>query len=248
MTISTNSIIHFTSEISFLKGILKSGFKIKYCSEKLILSSDTNQYKNSFVAHPMVCFCDIPIKSSLEHVKMYGSYGIGLSKDWANKKGINPVLYINKDSMIAKNISMLLTKRRTKKLDNETNKDIIRIKAFSKNYSGKLFKNGKLIDNEYRFYDEREWRLIPEKEKLGKVSISINNSTYLKDKNKYNAKLDNCFIDFSHTDITYIIVSKTSEIPDIVSYLEVIYKHVDPKEKNILISKIISIEQIQNDF
>jgi len=78
MAISTNSILHYTKSIEALKGILSEGFKIKYCSEKLILT--TGKGNGSFAAHPIISFCDIPLSNSARHFKSYGKYGIGLTK------------------------------------------------------------------------------------------------------------------------------------------------------------------------
>ena len=46
----------------------------------------------------MVCFCDIPLGQIDQHVKTYGKYGLGMSKEWAMKNGITPVRYIHRGS------------------------------------------------------------------------------------------------------------------------------------------------------
>lgn len=97
MAISTNSIIHYTNSLDAIKGILKEGFRIKYCSEKIELGNGSSN-----AAHPMISFCDIPLSDSIQHFDAYGRYGIGLSKKWAIENGVNPVLYIDKKSLVAK--------------------------------------------------------------------------------------------------------------------------------------------------
>jgi len=47
----------------------------------------------------MVCFCDIPIQLSVQHQKAYGSYVIGVSKDWGKKVGLTPLLYIYENGL-----------------------------------------------------------------------------------------------------------------------------------------------------
>ncbi|MDA3779645.1 MAG: abortive infection system antitoxin AbiGi family protein, partial [Bacteroidales bacterium] len=103
MAISSNSIIHYTKELTRLESIIKSkGFRICYCSEKV----NTRGGKSYSFAIPMVSFCDIPIveyKKHFYHTKgkklgYYGDYGIGLNKSWATKNGLYPVVYIDYNS------------------------------------------------------------------------------------------------------------------------------------------------------
>lgn len=246
MAISTNSIIHYTDTIDKLESILKEGLSIKYCDETLIMEEDTK----SFAAHPMISFCDIPLSHSYRHFDAYGRYGIGLSKKWAKKFGINPVLYLDKDSSISKTIATFIKERRTKgtNLNVAQKNNILRIKCFSKNYSGHLKR--KLVDEKnYRFYDEREWRLVPESNELNGASFSINSSDYKKDKDSYNSKISDIRYSFEAADISYIIVDKTIEIPDVINTLRAAYSSkCTAQELDILFSKICSTEQIIGDY
>lgn len=245
MAISTNSIIHYTNSFKILELILKEGFKIKYCVEKLKLADG-----NSNAAHPMISFCDIPLSDSKQHFDAYGKYGIGLTKEWAVRNGVNPVLYIDHNSLFAKSLMELIKERRNK----ETNitptqaEQILQIKAYAKNYSGLLKR--KAVDNpNYKFYDEREWRLVPNATQINGASFSLNLSTFEKDKNGYNEKLKDCRITFESKDISYIIVEHTSEIPKIINFLRTEYSdRCTAKELDILFSKICSTEQIIADY
>ena len=95
MSISPSTVFHFTSKKG-LEGILSDNFKLKYCVEKLNHSTRPVE-----VAIPMVSFCDIKISEITEHIEKYGHYGIGLSKEWAVEKGLNPVVYLNSSSKFA---------------------------------------------------------------------------------------------------------------------------------------------------
>lgn len=246
MAISTNSIIHYTDTIENLESILKEGFAIKYCSEGLIIADDLS----SLAAHPMVSFCDIPLSQSYRHYDAYGRYGIGLSKSWANKLGINPVLYLDKESSVSKTLGELIKERRSSKSNlSEIQKSmILRIKCFAKNYSGHLKR--KSIDNKnYRFYDEREWRLVPEDDQLEGASFSISLSNYKKDKDKYNNQVSSLRFGFDAPDISYIIVDKTAEISRIINLLRNHYSiKCTAHDLDILFSKICSAEQIISDY
>jgi hypothetical protein len=91
----SQSLFHFTNQAESLFDILKAGFWPKYCLEDI---GWQNFEKFDYIAFPMVCFCDIPLSRIAEHTGYYGSYGIGLKKEWAEKNALNPVLYISSKS------------------------------------------------------------------------------------------------------------------------------------------------------
>lgn len=245
MAISTNSIIHYTNSYKALTSILKEGFRIRYCLERLKLHDNV-----SAAAHPMVSFCDIPLSGSTQHFAVYGRYGIGLSKAWAIANGVNPVIYIDHNSLFAKCIQEFILERR-KSDSNLTAKqkdEILRIKSYAKNYSG-LLKRKSINNPEYRFYDEREWRLVPGKDTISDTLFSVNSSSYKKNKDKYNAKLAGDRIMFAPTDISYIIVKNTTQIPQMTNFLRSTYsKKCTADELDVLFSKICSTEQIIDDY
>lgn len=245
MAISTNSIIHYTDSIETLELILKEGFKIKYCLEKLNLDTGS-----STAAHPMISFCDIPLSDSRQHFDAYGKYGIGLTKDWAVRNGVNPVLYIDHNSLFAKSLHELIKERRKKdtNLTPEQGDQILQIKSYAKNYSGHLKR--KSVDNpNYKFYDEREWRLVPNGSDINNAAFSLIPDYYRKNKDSYNEKIANCRFTFKSTDISYIIVEQTFEIPKIINFLRIDYaEKCTAKELDILFSKICSTEQIIADY
>lgn len=245
MPISTNSIIHYTGTYRSLTGILNEGFRVKYCLEKLILKTG-----NSAAAHPMVSFCDIPLSNSKQHSAAYGAYGIGLSKEWAFKKGVNPVIYIDNNSLFAESIESLIFDRRkpNTNLTKMQSEEILRIKSYAKNYCGPL--NRKSVKNpKYRFYDEREWRLVPGKDIIGDSLFSVMPDAYTKDKDKYNKKLSDFRVDFLPGDISYIIVKDTSEIPKMVNFIRKAYSgKCTAEDLDILFSKVCSSQQIAEDY
>jgi len=246
MAISTNSIIHYTDSLDKIKSILTEGFRIKYCAEVLKLGKKGS----SQAAHPMVSFCDIPLSDSKQHFDAYGKYGIGLSKTWAIKEGINPVIYIDRNSLIADSIYELIKERRNKN-SNLTKKqkiEILQIKSYAKNYSGQLKRKNVNTQN-YKFYDEREWRLIPRSSTINNKKFSVSLKYYKKNKSKYNNKIADCRLSFEAQDISYIIVENTSEIHEMIMFLRNNYStRCSANELDILFSKICSTEQIIADY
>lgn len=246
MSISTNSIIHYTNSLDNLIGILQEGFRIKYCSERLNLG----QSRYSSAAHPMISFCDIPLSASIQHFEAYGKYGIGLSKKWAFEIGINPVLYIDENSLFAENLYELIKERRNEKtnLTLKQKKEILHIKSYAKNYSGSFTRKNKIYKN-YKFYDEREWRIVPDNNILGAALFSISSKAYESNKEKYNSRISSIRLEFDAKDISYIIVERTDEIPDIIKIVRDCFgKRCTSEQLDILFSKICSTEQIIADY
>lgn len=247
MAISTNSIIHYTKSFDNLSSILKEGFRIKYCAEVLLLG----ERGSSSAAHPMISFCDIPLSNSSQHFEAYGKYGLGLTKQWAVRNGVNPVIYIDRNSLIAESIYSLIKARRKadSNLTVKQKREILQIKSYAKNYSGTLKRTGKPDIKNYIFYNEREWRLIPPKNKINNKPFSISLKAYNNDKDKYNNELIDCRYKFEIQDISYIIVEKTEEIPQMVKVLrQLYYEQYSGKELDILLSKVCSTEQILSDY
>ncbi len=247
MAISTESIIHYTTKFEYLTSIIKEGFRIKYCAEEIELRDGTSKS-----AHPMLSFCDIPLSSSKEHFEKYGYYGIGLSKVWARKTGINPVIYIDKDSLIAETLLRFIEERRKSvdsNLTKEQRNDILRIRSYMKNYSGDLRRRkGEIIKN-YKFFDEREWRLIPRKEQINNAKFSIHMKDYIKDRDSYNNKLKDCRIEFDLLDISYIIVKNESDVNRMITFLTNTFSDKLKSNKlSYLFTKICTTKQIKQDY
>ena len=81
MTISANTLFHFTKKLDTLRNILMSKFYPRLCLESCFLDSTNKKW-----AIPMVCFCDIPLSNIDQHTQKYGNYAIGIKKSWACRK------------------------------------------------------------------------------------------------------------------------------------------------------------------
>jgi hypothetical protein len=103
MLVTSDALFHFTSSLELLKSILTQKFKITYCHETYTLDGQEHDYY-----YPMVSFCDIPLSAARKQMSTYGSYAIGLNKNWAIKHNLNPVIYIDQNSEIGKDINTTL--------------------------------------------------------------------------------------------------------------------------------------------
>ena len=251
MALSSNSIIHFTRTKESLMGILENNFKIHYCREKIFLPES---YRELYV--PMVSFCDIPLSEVKEHINKYGSYGIGLTREWAVRTGLNPVLYLEKKSVLAHNLNVsrkILVDAPDgdyKDLD-EVGKCTADIFRYTKNYEADLNRGGKTIKN-YRFSDEREWRYVPHFE--NDFEMSIGASYWDDEENKDEVendkqKLSLLEVPFEPNDIKYIIIENDNEISDFLDFLKKAKgKQYTYHDIERLMTRLLTTEQIMSDM
>ena len=115
ITISSNTLFHFTSGIHRIISILKHGF----FKPNLSLEDLSFLEIEEKVAIPMVSFCDIPLSQTKAHMRVYGYYGIGLSKLWGKMNGVSPVLYTYQGSPLTASLSQCLAWTHKKYLDNK---------------------------------------------------------------------------------------------------------------------------------
>lgn len=206
MALSSMSLFHFTREYNYLIGILKDGFRVSYCNE--VHFADFIDYNHDNFSPnitenvqgskgpigqtlhiPMVCFCDMPLSRSNEHAQKYGNYAIGLTKEWGIKNALNPVFYVARNSIVAKEFAKIQLKK-TDKLSSsekhipEAGRPDSTIKIYDMNYdSTEIIDNYGSVYPSYLLYlkplaenkfdysandfksnnyqDEKEWRYIP---------------------------------------------------------------------------------------
>lgn len=242
MGLSSNSLIHFTDSLQNLFGIIESGFRAKYCKETFSLKS----HEEETLHVPMVSFCDIPFSQIKDHIENYGCYGIGLSKEWAIRNRLNPVLYVQSQSAIAENYYSLMQCLQQKEWAGEIDKTPRRmgleIVRHIKNYEGILRRNG--TD---RFSDEREWRYVPEES--NKYAPCYTADEFAKrTAATANAMLDGLHLAFRPNDVSYIIISSDDEIQDFWAHLSTRDRFYTVHEKQLLITRVITNDQIQGDF
>lgn len=246
MGLSSNTIIHFTSEKSSLMGILSENFRLKYCKE-VIQWNDKSQ-NNLHV--PMVSFCDIPLSQIKNHISNYGHYGIGLSREWAIRNGLNPVLYIQSDSKLANSYKGFvdalprLIDPKVKMSEKEPFRQFLDVLRYVKNYEAPLTRGENTIED-YRFSDEREWRYVPD------YSSSCSMIYTSKDFPKKEAEesLSDMRLHFEPNDVKYIIIKDDEEISEFIAHLRKAKgKKYTQDDIERLATRILTSEQIHNDI
>lgn len=245
-SISSKTLFHFTPNANNLISILKNEFHPKYCIEELPIDGA------NIKALPMVCFCDIPLSQIKDHIDTYGMYGIGMKKDWGTRNGLNPIFYVSEDSLLDKNLSSIISVFQKDELKNiahlnEAKESYLHIIRYLKKYEGD-FRRGDNIIEDVRFYNEREWRFCPpynENIKFWLLEDEFKNPVSLA---QANETLKNEKLSFEPNDIQYVIIKNESEIYPMIEALKDIKSKYDPRTIETLISKIITSDQILNDF
>ncbi|MBX3711428.1 MAG: hypothetical protein KF800_05660 [Lysobacter sp.] len=246
MPISPNSIIHFTKSKESLKGILSDNFKLKYCREIMPFSDE-----QVVVYVPMVSFCDIPLSQVKEHIEKYGEYGLGLTREWAVKNKLNPVLYVEPSSHLSESYLAVINQffpGAVEQSDEESQglRNIADFLRYMKPYQGPLIREGR-EHGSYRFSDEREWRFVPSHQAECEMLYTEHDGEgYRK---KAALSLDALRLHFEPNDIKYIIIKDDSEISEFISHLrgvkggKYLFNDVDR-----LSARILTAEQIRSDF
>lgn len=261
-TLSSNTLFHFTSSPENLIDIIEKGLSPRYCLENFsMFDLGVNDDKKELeLAVPMVCFCDIPLSKVKFHISLYGNYGIGLSKGWGINNGISPILYVDPNSETTKSIQEAIIYL-TEFVDYKSNEPdlgvnaallrLFRLVKFVKPYTGKFWRSDAYLDG-IRFYDEREWRYVPDiAPNQDDLLPWIKKEDFLNKMKKANLNriLSEKFsLKFSYDAIRYIIVEQEDHISEIIDTLSNKYGKSDPKAMKNLSSRVITLSQIIEDF
>jgi hypothetical protein len=244
MGLYPDTLFHFTDKVS-LFGILKNCFKVSYSRESISGTSRIVQF-----GVPMVSFCDLRLSEIKDHMHYYGKYGIGLTKQWAIQRKLNPVMYVSKESLFTQKfiesiIELYDITEKTTGIEN-TFISILNTFRYMKNYSDVLERKGAFFPN-FIFANEREWRYVPQFRDDIHNYIPIDKIQSSLDKKKYNELLDEK-LTFHPNDIKYIIVENDLEIPSLIEKLETIYSSYTLEDRLRLNSRILTYNQIMNDI
>lgn len=277
----TTSLFRFSKDFESLQKVLKNGIFPNYCEEDL--SFDDEEF---IIGIPMISFCDIPITLLDEHTNRYGSYGIGLSKDWGIKNGVTPIMYIANDTVVRSvhyhiindfELSKVVNSEEfkekmlheailnklpldmyIKKMNAQIEHNVnINIVGYMKKYMG-TYKN-KEINN----YVENEWRfIVPDTEETKWMWSKKEYDDWrfpkgkVKDVPKPNPteSLIKYQLTFTPNDIKYILVKNSEFKKRAIDFIQTLKtfgskdSNLDDKDKLDLMTKIITLEQVKEDF
>lgn len=201
------------------------------------------------------------------HFDYYGQYAIAFSKDWCVKKNLQPVHYVNPDSDYCDSFRKALEFSLVQDdISEDISNDIISRLSFLKPLSGRMKRIDKStkynIEVEKNFHDEKEWRFVPNQQSIEdfrKGSVIRSSEPIKQHLEAINRDLEeeqyrDFWLRFEYDDIRYLIVPNSGARIELISTIMKLNKDafnsVVPVElqKNILISKILVLEEIKKDW
>ena len=252
--IQADTLFTFTSELEFLIPYIENACLYpRYCDED-IEYLNIDKLKKIYI--PMKCFCDINLHRINCHLDWYGYYGLAFPKEWGMKNGIQPIQYINPESKLRQDFSVVFNQI----LDNDssvTNALGDMMKSFMlhelmyyKPYEGKIRnRRSKKIEKKC-FTDECEWRYVTDLSGTEFQQIyydpNIMNAGIMNDISNSLTKVEDIALKYDYTDLKYIIIKTTDDFVKLVSVIDGL--RIDVNTRNELISKIIIWDKSKEDF
>ena len=247
---SANFLCNFMRKPEYLKTIIRNmAIKPRYFEEKIDYLGIPEWTTITF---PMTCFCDIPLTRVRSHMKEYGDYGIALSKRYCISKDVQPILYLNKNNRIKKDLSEVLSKLYSSpELPDDFKmypNMLLGLLLYTKPIDG-FMRRGDEQPKHLLFKDECEWRYVPTvPDDMPLIMNPIDNTA--EGRNKYSEALasdESTWFKFEVDDIEYIIVPNEEEALKMIKYINNLRKRA-LRDKQRLISKIEIAEKIQTNF
>lgn len=251
---SANALFNFMRKLDYLKLILKNSAIIPRYFEEDINYLGIEIGKMSI---PVTCFCDINLQRIAPHTNEYGEYGIGFYKEWCLAQGIQPIHYINERSKLIEDFrlafnSALVYNGENSEVNNLQNYLFSHL-FFLKPILGDMKRSIKECKIHLNFHDEREWRYIP---KLAEINtellpVLVYEQNNEQTRNLYNSALcdlGEAWLKFTPNNVKYLIVKNKSAQLELIDYLFKEKLSYTQEQKLLLISKIVVIQEICEDW
>ncbi|PYF07220.1 abortive infection system antitoxin AbiGi family protein [Ureibacillus chungkukjangi] len=251
---SANVLFKFMKDIEYLKTILlHKAILPRYCEEDINYLNINGINK---IAFPMSCFCDIHFNKLKFHVHKYGAYGIGLNKTWGIEQGIQPIHYINMDSRLRKDFSDAFNIALENTFENKESVKylknyVLHHLLYMKPIDGQM-KIGKDEIEDRNFHDEKEWRFIPDFNKVETQLPQIVIPPHINygSLNSYSEgiiKKPDLWLHYKLENIKYIIVNSEQDRTELIRFI-ISNKVATDEEQYILFSKILVFKELGEDI
>lgn len=211
MGLSSNILWHQTRKDAFFKILRSKEFLFSYCIEKVFPIKEG-------LAIPMISMSDFPFSEIANNKWAYGDYAIGLSREWGIRNRFSPVLYCNRKSYIYEHLTDLMDEA-IKKNDTDSFFNCVILFSYMKFVQDSLKTSRKEYTN-YRFYDEREHRLVLDWRQETEASLYLSETEYSDYKKEKGSSTLDFGVKFAWEDVKYLIVNSDSNVTEVNSLLK----------------------------
>lgn len=241
MGLSSNILWHQTNESGFYEILKSKKLRYSYCLERII-----PEFHLEPIAFPMISVSDYPLSEIGNNKWAYGNYNIGFRQEWGVKAGFSPVWYCSMGSRGLRQLNVLLKDA----LKNESKGwfgAIMYLYALMKFDQAPLITKNKEF-KKYRFYDEREWRIVPyitETDKAEVMPFLTEDGCKEYKANHNGSSLLDIGVDFQYEDIHYIIVDK---VDDVQKTKDIVGDRIHVFTKDEVVENVIGIDHHDEIF
>ncbi|MBR1634272.1 MAG: hypothetical protein IJ682_04320 [Lachnospiraceae bacterium] len=202
------------------------------------------------------------VKSYNTHPGFYGNYAIAFEKSWCEENDCQPVYYLNTKSITVKNLRTFINKQLQEGRIDNIGEDLALRLSLVKPLKGEMartLKWGSTVEFEKNYHDEKEWRYVMRSDSLKDLNIDriirINSEDELESRNNelYDDKYKKIWLNFKYIDIRYLIVPGKVERNECIEYILQLPDNLFEdgadvaRQKSLLISKILVLEDIEED-
>lgn len=239
---SANTLFRFFTKLDYLLGTIeKAALVPRYYMETV----DYLEIDRKHIAYPMICFCDINLHKMTSHIDFYGGYGIAFSKAWGIRKGIQPIQYVNPNSILRTDFTEAFNCAIRTESESPTQDYLLSQMYYLKPIFGTMQRDNE--EKERIFTDECEWRYIPDLRLLELPQAVDEQDVFsLPVLNKAIDEHKEAWLHFDYQDIKYLIVQNENDFEKICE--TICGKVSNTNDRNRLISKIIVWQNERSDF
>ena len=211
------------------------------------------------------------IPDQFSHVELYGKYALAFSKSWGERSKLQPIHYLANGSDYVKNFSgMFKSVLAEDDVPDIISDTLLHLMCYFKPLRGTMKrtgtseKTGKYVYEIFKnFHDEHEWRYVPfnnhtsdkeydpviAREKLVKDSYTLN----IMNNRIQTMAYQHVWLPFQYDDIRYIIVPNNHERIEVIKVIDSLSDDIFNEDaidlqKQLLISKILVLDEIERDF
>lgn len=253
--VSPNTLFHLTgTEDGF------ENFRSILASQKFVPSYSLENYRvmlrgteDTYCAPPIVCFCNLRLTDMVKkHTDDFGEFGFGFNRRWGQNQGLSPVIYSYPGSnhsdprSTSREFVRFLENVKDENPSEQMKQSMMRFFCFFK-----LYKEEDTNQENPIYYDEREWRFVPEIRENEELEQLIRGG----EKDEVQEKVEGLkaimwdqqhhHLDFDLSELKFLLVKNQDYLSRTIEFLEEKFEQSMVKK---LTRKLVTIEEVESVY